>query len=40
MHTFIGFEQWPEKKVKLEEEAISDILEADTDLESGSEGEE
>ena len=29
--------QWPGKKIKLKEEAISEILVADTDSESGSE---
>ena len=33
----MGLEQWPEKKKKLQEEAISEILVADTDLESGAE---
>ena len=33
----MGLEQWPEKKIKLEEEAISEILVADTDWESGAE---
>jgi hypothetical protein len=37
MHTNLGIEQWPEKKIKLEEEAINEILVADTDLESGAE---
>ena len=32
----MGLEQWPERKIKLEEEAISEILVADTDLESGA----
>jgi hypothetical protein len=32
----VGIEQLPEKKIKLEE-AISEILVADTDLESGAE---
>jgi hypothetical protein len=32
----VGLEQWPERKIKLEEEAISEILVADTDLESGA----
>ena len=31
----MGLEQWPEKKIKLEEEATSEILVADPDLESG-----
>jgi hypothetical protein len=38
--TIVGLEQWPEKKknkIKLEEEAISEIMVADTDLESGAE---
>jgi hypothetical protein len=30
-------EQWPGKKIKLEDEAISEILVADTDSESGAE---
>jgi hypothetical protein len=29
--------QWPGKKIKLEDEAISEILVADTDSESGAE---
>ena len=32
----VDLEQWPEK-IKLQQEAISDILVADTDLESGAE---
>ena len=35
--TIVGLEQWPEKEIKLEEEAISEILVADTDLESCAE---
>jgi hypothetical protein len=30
----VGIKQWPEKKIKLEAEAISEILVADTDSES------
>ena len=30
----VGLEQWPGKKIKLEEGAISEILVADTDTES------
>jgi hypothetical protein len=30
-------EPWPGKKIKFEEEAISEILDADTDSESGAE---
>jgi hypothetical protein len=34
----VGIEQWPgKKKIKLEEEAISEILVPDTDSESGAE---
>ena len=33
----VGTEQWPEKKIKPEEEAVSEILVADTDSESGAE---
>ena len=33
----MGIEQWPVKKVKLEEKAISEILVADTDSGSGAE---
>ena len=36
----VGLEQWPERKIKLEEEAISEILVADTDSESGAEASE
>jgi hypothetical protein len=32
----VGIKQWPGKKIKLEEEAISEILVADTDSESGA----
>jgi len=33
----VGIQQWPEKKIKLEEEAIREILVADTNSESGAE---
>jgi len=33
----VGLEQWPKKKIKLEEEAVSEILVADTNWESGAE---
>jgi len=33
----VGIEQWLKKKIKLEEEAISEILVADTNSESGAE---
>jgi len=35
--TIVGLEQWLEKEIKLEEQAISEILVADTDLESCAE---
>jgi hypothetical protein len=35
--TVVGIEQWPEKNIKLEEEAISTILVAGTNSESGAE---
>jgi len=33
----VGIQQWPGKKIKLEEEAISEIVVADTDFKSGAE---
>ena len=33
----VGLKQWPEKKIKLEEKAISEKKVADTNSESGAE---